>query len=107
MSFVSTQTGLWLVLLSLPLSVYAHEHHGTGEDPSGDLDALILIHMGFQFLVWCILFPVGMIYGFTRSVAIHTQLRSTDIDYLQREMACAPTGMPLSALIADISHPYL
>jgi hypothetical protein len=72
MSLASAQMGLWLALLSLPLSAYAHEHHGTGGNPSGDLDALILIHMGLQFLVWCILFPVGMIYGFTRSVAIHS-----------------------------------
>jgi len=72
MSVASAQMSLWLALLTLPLSTYAHEHHGMGGNPDGDLDALILIHTGLQFLVWCILFPVGMIYGFTRWVAIHT-----------------------------------
>jgi hypothetical protein len=44
---------------------HAHDHYSAA-NPSGTLDAVIILHVGVQFLVWCILFPIGLIYGFTR-----------------------------------------
>ena len=61
----TTSTTLLCFLFSLIRRSYAHDHH-TASDPSGPLDAMIILHIGVQFFVWCILFPVGLIYGFTR-----------------------------------------
>lgn len=58
------------IFLSLIGSAKAHDHHETPANPAGELDALILIHIGVQFLVWCIFFPIGLILGFVRLVDI-------------------------------------
>ncbi|PVG04068.1 hypothetical protein CPB86DRAFT_747230 [Serendipita vermifera] len=62
--------------LSLSNVVRAHEHHGDGGDPNGELDALILIHIAIQFAVWCIIFPIGLIFGFSRA-RWHVPLQAT------------------------------
>ena len=78
---------------------HAHDHH-TATNPSGSLDVVIVLHIGAQLLVWCILFPIGLIYGFTRCCSLG-QLRDHSIDPLlsQGTLACPFTGMNGSQFI--------
>jgi hypothetical protein len=72
--FLSSNKVNFIIPLSLLFLLigqsHAHDHH-SAVDPSGPLDALIILHICVQFLVWCILFPIGLIYGFTRYCSLN------------------------------------
>ncbi|CAG7849545.1 SubName: Full=Uncharacterized protein {ECO:0000313/EMBL:CCA73584.1} [Serendipita indica DSM 11827] len=61
----------------MPFLVHAHDHHDNGgANADGELDALIIVHIALQFVVWCIMFPIGLIFGFTRA-RWHVPLQAT------------------------------
>ncbi|KAF9231270.1 hypothetical protein BU15DRAFT_56375 [Melanogaster broomeanus] len=56
----------WIATQSLP--AYAHEHHDlTEEQLHAPIDAILWIHMVLQAIVWGVIFPIGMVFGLTRS----------------------------------------
>ncbi|KAM0752743.1 hypothetical protein T439DRAFT_181803 [Meredithblackwellia eburnea MCA 4105] len=74
---------LAFALLLLVSLVAAHEHH---DEPSGvpyeqnftndeEIDNILKWHMAIQSIVWCILFPLGMVLGITKS-PYHVPLQS-------------------------------
>ncbi|KAH7921198.1 hypothetical protein BV22DRAFT_1178571 [Leucogyrophana mollusca] len=71
-------SALPMFLLTLVLSVSAHEHHSelTEEEANAPIDAILWLHIGLQSLVWGFLFPVGMALGISRS-RWHVPLQST------------------------------
>ena len=60
---------LSLVLVAAQfMPTYAHEHHeATEEQLHAPLDTILYLHMGLQVLVWGVLFPIGMVFGLSRS----------------------------------------
>ena len=57
------------VLLSFALAVAAHEHHDelSEEAANAPVDTILWIHIFLQAAVWGVLFPIGMVFGITRS----------------------------------------
>lgn len=51
-------------------SVYGHKHHDedlTEEELHAPIDSILWMHMTLQVIVWGVIFPVGMVFGLTRS----------------------------------------
>jgi hypothetical protein len=67
-----------LALLLFSSLVAAHEHHEhiSDEDISKPIDTILWLHILLQATVWLFLFPVGMVFGITRS-RWHVPLQST------------------------------
>jgi hypothetical protein len=58
------------VILSLAVFVYAHEHHSeelTEEELNAPVDVILWLHIAIQIIVWGFLFPIGMVFGLSRS----------------------------------------
>ncbi|KAF8141426.1 hypothetical protein EV363DRAFT_1578682 [Boletus edulis] len=50
------------------IPAYAHTHHDVSEEQlHAPLDAILFLHIGLQALVWGVLFPIGMVFGLSRS----------------------------------------
>lgn len=57
-----------LLIAAQSIPAYAHEHHDVSEEQlHAPIDAILYLHMGLQALVWGVLFPIGMVFGLTRS----------------------------------------
>lgn len=58
---------LLLAVFALPAA--AHKHHSslTEDQKNADVDALLVIHIMLQTLIWGILFPTGMVLGMSKS----------------------------------------
>lgn len=57
-----------LLIVAQSIPAYAHAHHDVSEEQlHAPLDAILYLHMGLQALVWGVLFPIGMVFGLTRS----------------------------------------
>ena len=63
-----THNLLLLFLLTL-YTVRAHEHHDelSEEEATAAVDSILWIHIFLQAAVWAILFPIGMVFGLSRS----------------------------------------
>lgn len=63
------RTGLTLWLSSQACVVYAHKHEGnlTEEQLHAPIDSILWMHMALQAVVWGIIFPIGMVFGLSRS----------------------------------------
>ncbi|KAH7890976.1 hypothetical protein F5I97DRAFT_1976452 [Phlebopus sp. FC_14] len=60
---------IYLLFAQIP-SVSGHKHHDselTEEQLHAPIDAILWIHMALQAIVWGVLFPIGMVFGLTRS----------------------------------------
>ncbi|KAH0836825.1 hypothetical protein J3R83DRAFT_8596 [Lanmaoa asiatica] len=69
---IATKIHLSLSLLlisaqSIPVHAHAHHDDVSEEQLHAPLDAILYLHMGLQALVWGVLFPIGMVFGLTRS----------------------------------------
>ncbi|KAF5375313.1 hypothetical protein D9757_009676 [Collybiopsis confluens] len=71
---------LVLFICCTPINVAAHAHHDelSEEDASKPVDAILWIHIFLQAIIWGLLFPVGMVFGLSRS-RWHVPLQSTGI----------------------------
>ncbi|KAF9224160.1 hypothetical protein BS17DRAFT_780583 [Gyrodon lividus] len=52
------------------LPAHAHSHHDselTEEQLNAPIDSILWIHMALQAIVWGVIFPIGMVFGLTRS----------------------------------------
>lgn len=57
-----------LLIAAQSVPAYAHaDHNASEEELHAPLDAVLFLHMGLQALVWGVLFPIGMVFGLTRS----------------------------------------
>lgn len=60
-----------LLLLTLTASLAeAHEHHGAHLEPGNELkpiDSVLWLHIYVQVLIWGFAFPLGAVFGLTRS----------------------------------------
>ena len=64
----TTKNRLPLSLLLVVPAVYAHGHHDVSEEQlHAPIDTVLYLHMGLQALVWGVLFPIGMVFGLSRS----------------------------------------
>lgn len=57
-----------LLILGALVHISAAHDHSSNSNPEGTLDGVVIAHIGLQFIIWSIIFPVGLIFGFTRSV---------------------------------------
>jgi len=66
-------TALLLSIAAFATRAAAHDHHGESEIPEGEtvtlepLDTVMWIHIFIQMLAYGVIFPVGMIFGMTKS----------------------------------------
>jgi hypothetical protein len=60
---------LFLPFLLALSTVRAHEHNDelSEEEATAAIDTILWIHIFLQAAVWGILFPIGMVFGLTRS----------------------------------------
>jgi Domain of unknown function (DUF2427) len=62
---------LLISLLLVLTPVHGHEHHShtelPEEVPTVSIDSILWIHIFLQATVWGILFPIGMVFGLSRS----------------------------------------
>ncbi|KAJ3162122.1 hypothetical protein HDU86_005820 [Geranomyces michiganensis] len=66
---------LVLVVVSLSTPAAAHEHPGEASAPASaqelldaePIDSILWLHIAVQFIAWGLLYPLGMIFGLTRS----------------------------------------
>ncbi|KAF8902359.1 hypothetical protein CPB84DRAFT_1907963 [Gymnopilus junonius] len=58
--------------------VIAHGHHDelTEEEANAPVDSILWIHMFLQAIIWGVMFPIGMVFGLTRS-RWHVPLQAT------------------------------
>ncbi|KAI6149614.1 hypothetical protein BKA82DRAFT_4131337 [Pisolithus tinctorius] len=63
------KTGLAFWLSSQASVVYGHKHEGnlTEEELHAPIDSILWMHMALQAVVWGIIFPIGMVFGLSRS----------------------------------------
>lgn len=63
------KTGLAFWLSSQAPVVYGHKHEGnlTEEELHAPIDSILWMHMALQAAVWGIIFPIGMVFGLSRS----------------------------------------
>lgn len=63
------KTGLAFWLSSQASVVYGHKHEGnlTEEELHAPIDSILWMHMALQAIVWGIIFPIGMVFGLSRS----------------------------------------
>ena len=56
-------------LLLILYTARAHKHHDdlTEEEANAPIDSILWIHIFLQATVWGILFPIGMVFGLSRS----------------------------------------
>ncbi|KAG8221103.1 hypothetical protein J3R82DRAFT_2626 [Butyriboletus roseoflavus] len=58
----------FLLIAAQSIPAYAHAPDDVSEDQlHAPLDVILFLHMGLQALVWGVLFPIGMVFGLTRS----------------------------------------
>ncbi|KIN97091.1 hypothetical protein M404DRAFT_921896 [Pisolithus tinctorius Marx 270] len=73
------KTGLAFWLSSQASVVYGHKHEGnlTEEELHAPIDSILWMHMALQAVVWGIIFPIGMVFGLSRSRwHVPTQVRT-------------------------------
>jgi hypothetical protein len=60
---------LLLPFLLILHTALAHKHHDelTEEEANAPVDSLLWIHIFIQATVWGVLFPIGMVFGLSRS----------------------------------------
>ena len=89
-----------LLVAAQSISAYAHAHDddASEEQLNAPLDAILVLHIAVQALVWGVLFPIGMVLGLTRS-RWHAPL--------QVSLSSAPSIPPSDELyLSRVSHSH-